>query len=153
MIAFIICYWSAMSNQFKLEALMLLLIFSPKPDINLSICQLFNIFQKIITWYITWLTLYLYFKMLRTVGYLCVKFPFRSILFAEVITNKSFSTGKTIGPRPKSTSVSLMNNIIFFIQEYTSTSCLIITCVLSLLFSPFPVLKASSLEFVHPWRV
>ena len=46
-----------------------------------------------------------------------------------------------------------MNNIIFFIQEYTSTSCRIITSVLSLLFSPFPVLKASSLEFVHPWRV
>ena len=46
MIAFIICYWSAMSNQFKREALMLLLIFSPKPDINLSICQLFNIFKK-----------------------------------------------------------------------------------------------------------
>ena len=46
-----------------------------------------------------------------------------------------------------------MNNIIFFIQEYTSKSCRIITCVLSLLFLPFPVLKASSLEFVHPWRV
>ena len=46
-----------------------------------------------------------------------------------------------------------MNNIIFFIQEYTSTSCRIITCVLSLLFLPFPVLKASSLEFVHLWRV
>ena len=38
--------------------------------------------------------------MLRTVGYLRVKFPFSFILFAEVITNKSFSTGKTIGPRP-----------------------------------------------------
>ena len=47
-----------------------------------------------------------------------------------------------------------MNNIILFIQEYTSKmSCRIITSVLSLLFSPFPVLKASSLEFVHPWRV
>ena len=37
-----------------------------------------------------------------------------------------------------------MNNIIFFIQEYTSTSCRIITSVLSLLFSSFPVLKVSS---------
>ena len=36
-----------------------------------------------------------------------------------------------------------MSNIIFFIQEYTSASCRIITCVLSLLFLPFPVLKAS----------
>ena len=91
-----------MGIQFKREALMLLFIFSPKPDINLSICQLFNIFQKKLSRDISrdLPTQYLYFKMLRTVGYLCVKFRFSSILFAEVITNKSFSTGKTIGPRP-----------------------------------------------------
>ena len=35
-----------MGIQFKREALMLLLIFSPKPDINLSICKLFNILKK-----------------------------------------------------------------------------------------------------------
>ena len=35
-----------MGIQFKREALMLLLIFSPKPDINLSICKLLNIFKK-----------------------------------------------------------------------------------------------------------
>ena len=93
-----------MGIQFKREALMLLLIFSPKPDINFSICQ-FNIFKKKLSRDISrdLPTQYLYFKMLRTVGYLCVKFRFTSILFAEVITNKSFSTGKIIGPRPKST--------------------------------------------------
>ena len=35
-----------MGIKFKREALMLLLIFYPKPDINLSGCQLFNIFKK-----------------------------------------------------------------------------------------------------------
>ena len=81
---------------------MLLLIFSPKPDINLSICQLFNIFKNKLSRDISHdlSTQYLYFKMLKTVGYLCVKFRFSYILFAEVITNKALSTGKTIGPRP-----------------------------------------------------
>ena len=83
--------------------------------------------------------------MLRTVGYLCVKFRFISILFVEVISNKSFSIGKTIRPRPKSTWVSLMNNINIKVVS-SPVSCLYY-------FLPFPVLKASSLEFVHPWRV
>ena len=43
------------------------------------------------------LTQYLYFKMLRTMSF---KFWFSAIIYAKVIANNSFSTGKPLSPRP-----------------------------------------------------
>ena len=64
-----------MGGQSKREPLMLLLIFSPKPDSNFSIYQLFNILKKLSRDKSRDLpTQYLYFKMLRTMSYSCAKF-------------------------------------------------------------------------------
>ena len=86
-------------------------------------------------------------------SYSCVKFRFSSILFAEVISSKSFSTGKTVARRTESTWVSLMTNHFSSFRNTRVRWSAVSSRVLSLLSLPFPELEVSSLEFKHPWRV
>ena len=100
-----------------------ILIFSPKPDSNLSVWQLFNIFS----WYITWLTdtLFILQNVKDDELVMCAKSRFSSFLFAQVF----FHSG-----------IHEQDELPY--HHFLSLSC-----------SPIPVLKASSLEFVHPCRV
>ena len=90
-----IFYWSAMDGHSKLEALEIFYYELEKCYCSISLFKLATSCSIIYDFELNGFVTYHSDKF-----FMCAKFWFIDITYAEVIANNSFSTGKPLSPRP-----------------------------------------------------